>query len=282
VTALSASRWRAEDIGLFLVLMIVANGAILPGLLGAPPLSRELLLGAFYLALFVHVAFTLYVGAFAHLRTATWLALIAAWAAATLAVLAAPLLPWTRDPALRAAIAALWPWLAFALLGIDLVAMHFARWRQRSLARLALFLAAVIVATIGVSVVLGWILVVPPPPAAGSGQGFAIVPEWHLLPIYALLRAVPDRMAGLIVAGAAVLVPMLWPWMRADVLRVGRARWAWRALCALLFATWIGLGYLGAQPPEGPALTAAQILAVFYFGYFLVSPAVLRRIARAS
>jgi hypothetical protein len=282
VTALSASRWQAEDIGLFLVLMIVTNGVILPELVGAPPLSRELALGTFYLALFVHVGFTLYVGAFGRLRTVTWLALIAAWAAATLAVLAAPLLPWTRDPALRAAGTALWPWSAFALLGLDLVAMHLARRRQRSRARLALFLAGVIAATIVVSVVLGWIFALSPQPAAGGGQEFAIVPEWHVLPFYALLRAVPDRAAGLIVAGAAVFVPMLWPWMRADTLRVGRTRWAWRVLCALLFATWIGLVYLGAQPPVEPVITAAQILAVFYFGYFLVSPGVLRRIARAS
>ena len=65
-------------------------------------------------------------------------------------------------------------------------------------------------------------------------------------------------------------------------LRVGRTRWAGRVLCVLLFATWIGLFYLGAQPPDEPALTAVQVLAAFYFGYFLVSPGVLRRIARAS
>ena len=32
----------------------------------------------------------------------------------------------------------------------------------------------------------------------------------------------------------------------------------------------IGLGYLGAQPPEGGYVIAARILTAYYFAYFLI------------
>jgi ubiquinol-cytochrome c reductase cytochrome b subunit len=106
------------------------------------------------------------------------------------------------------------------------------------------------------------------------------LPPWHELPFYALLRAVPNKLGGVLLMFAAVLVPMIWPWMRADLLRMGPMRRVWALFCLALAAVWIALGYLGSRPPEGALLPAAQALAVFYFAFFLIVPPVLRKIPR--
>jgi hypothetical protein len=70
----------ARQTGLFLVLVALANGLMLPG-----SLSVKDLMTTFYLALFVHVGFTIYDGSFNALRTATWLLLIGLWVGSEIA-----------------------------------------------------------------------------------------------------------------------------------------------------------------------------------------------------
>jgi ubiquinol-cytochrome c reductase cytochrome b/c1 subunit len=120
----------------------------------------------------------------------------------------------------------------------------------------------------------------PSPSAAGLIPTFHLaffvhVPEWYTLPLYALLRAVPDKLAGLVTVFAAMLAPLIWPWARADALRAGPTRWAWRLLCIAFALVWLGLGYLGSMPPEGLVPTATRLAALFYFAFFLVLPFVL-------
>jgi quinol-cytochrome oxidoreductase complex cytochrome b subunit len=164
---------------------------------------------------------------------------------------------------------------------LDIAVAHYAGWRRRSFPQLAAFLVAVIATAIAVGLVLSRIASPSVPAGTEVGQHYAysIMPAWYALPLYALLRALPNKAFGVIVMCAALLLPMIWPWMRADILRIGRTRWAWRLLCAMLAATWIGLGLLGTRSPEGLALHATQTLAIFYFAYFLVLPFALHRIA---
>jgi hypothetical protein len=79
---MSGSRDRSliRNIGLFLVLVVLINGLLLPGSAS----STELLMN-FYLASFFHAGFTLYDGSFNALRTVTWLLLTAGWAGAEIA-----------------------------------------------------------------------------------------------------------------------------------------------------------------------------------------------------
>ena len=280
----------AQHASLFIVLAIVANGLIVPGLMYPGLITASILVATFHLALFAHVVLALYVGAFGALRTATWTLLISARAGSEIATLAGFVLPWMHPPwpaqlpivgDLRAVSAALWPSLLLLILGLDVAVAHGEGWRRRSLAQIAVFLVAVIATAIAVSLVLSWFVPASAPSETRHGQydAFAVVPAWHALPLYALLRAMPDKLGGVIVMCAALLVPMIGPWMRADILRTGRTRWTWRLLSAMLGASWIGLGFLGTQPREGLALHAAQILAIFYFAYFLVLPIALHRIA---
>ncbi len=190
---MASSRWGAEDVALFLVLTILANGL----LFGAS--SHRELIETFYLALYVHLGFSLYLGAFHCRRTWTWLALIGGWAAAEIAGFAAFVVPvgaaifrLANSPPigpplakLVAAAPAAWPGAALVLLGLDLCAMHAARWRSRSLAQIAAFLAAVLVAAVAV----GLLAAALAPSRPATPPSFAILPDWPLLPFFALLRA---------------------------------------------------------------------------------------------
>jgi Cytochrome b(N-terminal)/b6/petB len=88
----TSSRSIAQDAALFFVLMILLDGCF--ALVALPSMSSRTLTTTFYLALYVHIGFTLYPGAFTKWRTVTWLALIAACAVAEMASFAAYILPW--------------------------------------------------------------------------------------------------------------------------------------------------------------------------------------------
>jgi ubiquinol-cytochrome c reductase cytochrome b subunit len=97
-----------------------------------------------------------------------------------------------------------------------------------------------------------------------------IVPEWYFLPFYAILRAIPNKLMGVIALFSAVLLPAALPWLDTSKVKSGRYRPMFRKAFALFVVTGIGLGYLGAQPPEGAYLIAARLFSAYYFLHFLV------------
>jgi ubiquinol-cytochrome c reductase cytochrome b/c1 subunit len=79
-----------------------------------------------------------------------------------------------------------------------------------------------------------------------------IVPEWYFLPFYAILRAIPDKLGGVIAMGGAIVILAFLPWLDTSKVKSMTYRpiasqffWAFVLVC-------IGLGYLGAMPAEGP------------------------------
>ncbi|MFC0284727.1 cytochrome bc complex cytochrome b subunit [Camelimonas abortus] len=97
-----------------------------------------------------------------------------------------------------------------------------------------------------------------------------IVPEWYFLPFYAILRAIPSKLGGVLCMFAAVLILAALPWLDTSKVRSGRYRPVFRIFFWLFVATAVGLGWLGAKPAEGVYTIAARILTVFYFAYFLI------------
>ena len=105
-----------------------------------------------------------------------------------------------------------------------------------------------------------------------------IVPEWYYLPFYAILRSIPNKLAGVIAMFSAIIVLVFLPWLDSAKTRSSKYRplakqffWIFVVVCVLL-------GYLGAQPPEGIYVIAGRILTVCYFAYFLVVLPLLSRI----
>jgi ubiquinol-cytochrome c reductase cytochrome b subunit len=97
-----------------------------------------------------------------------------------------------------------------------------------------------------------------------------IVPEWYFLPFYAILRAIPSKLGGVIALFGAIFVLMLAPWLDTSRVRSTRYRPLYRWFFWLLVITCLALGYLGSKPPEGGYLIAARIFTAYYFLHFLV------------
>ena len=100
-----------------------------------------------------------------------------------------------------------------------------------------------------------------------------IAPVWYFTPFYAILRAVPDKFAGVIAMGGAIVVLFMLPWLDRSKVKSIRYRGGMFKKAVLLFViSFIGLGYLGTQPATPGATTVARVLTAVYFGFFLLMP----------
>ena len=107
-----------------------------------------------------------------------------------------------------------------------------------------------------------------------------IVPEWYFLPFYAILRAVPDKLGGVVLMFAAIAVLFVLPWLDTSKVRSTKFRPIYRWFFLLLVVTCIVLGYVGAKPAEGWYVVVGQIATVYYFAHFLVVLPVLGKIEK--
>ena len=97
-----------------------------------------------------------------------------------------------------------------------------------------------------------------------------IVPEWYLLPFYAILRAVPDKLGGVALMFGAIFVMFLLPWLDTSKVRSARYRPLFRQFFILFIIDCLILGYLGAKPAEGVYIVLARVATVYYFAHFLI------------
>ena len=97
-----------------------------------------------------------------------------------------------------------------------------------------------------------------------------IVPEWYLLPFYAILRSIPDKLLGVITMGTAIFILFLLPWLDTSKVRSARFRPLYKQFFWIFVADAIVLGYIGAQPPEGMFLIIGRIATAYYFIHFLI------------
>jgi ubiquinol-cytochrome c reductase cytochrome b/c1 subunit len=97
-----------------------------------------------------------------------------------------------------------------------------------------------------------------------------IVPEWYYLPFYAILRAIPNKLLGVIALGGSIVLLAFLPWLDTSRVRSAKYRPLYRQFLLIFFAVVIGLGYLGSQPPEGGYVIAARILTAYYFVFLLI------------
>jgi len=107
-----------------------------------------------------------------------------------------------------------------------------------------------------------------------------IVPEWYFLPFYAILRAVPDKLGGVLLMFGAIAVLFLLPWLDRSPVRSARFRPIYRIFFWLLLIDCIILGVVGANPPEGWWIVVGQITTVWYFAHFLIILPLLGKLER--
>ncbi len=97
-----------------------------------------------------------------------------------------------------------------------------------------------------------------------------IVPEWYLLPFYAILRSVPDKLLGVIAMFAAIFVLVILPWLDTSKVRSAIFRPIYKQFYWFLVADVLILGYMGAMPAEGTYLLIARVATIYYFAHFLI------------
>ena len=97
-----------------------------------------------------------------------------------------------------------------------------------------------------------------------------IVPEWYFLPFYAILRAVPDKLGGVIAMISAILILFVLPWLDTSKVRSATFRPMYKKLFWILLADIVILTWIGGSPPEGNFILIGRIATIYYFTHFLI------------
>ncbi len=100
-----------------------------------------------------------------------------------------------------------------------------------------------------------------------------IVPVWYFTPFYAILRAIPDKLFGVIAMFAAVIVLFFLPWLdRSPVKSIRYRGILYKSALAVFVVSFIALGYLGTQSPTPVLVLLAQLFSLLYFAFFVFMP----------
>src|SRR5689334_13117371 len=118
---------------------------------------------------------------------------------------------------------------------------------------------------------------VPANPLATPNE---IVPEWYLLPFYGILRAIPDKLLGVLAMFGSIGLLFLLPWLDTSRVRSCTFRPIYKWFIPVLVVDVLVLGYCGAHPPEGYFVPLARVATLYYFFHFLVLLPVLGKIER--
>jgi ubiquinol-cytochrome c reductase cytochrome b subunit len=98
-----------------------------------------------------------------------------------------------------------------------------------------------------------------------------IKPVWYFTPYYAILRAIPDKLTGVIAMGVAVMILFFLPWLDRHPVKSIRYRGLLFMLLVLVFAfTFVALGWLGLQPASTVLSEVGLRFSELYFGFFLL------------
>ncbi len=96
------------------------------------------------------------------------------------------------------------------------------------------------------------------------------MPEWYLLPFYAILRAIPNKLVGVVALFAAIALLAFVPWLDTSPVKSAKYRPLFRIFFWVFVVCCVGLGYLGSQEVSDATTLAARICAFGYFAFLLV------------
>ena len=97
-----------------------------------------------------------------------------------------------------------------------------------------------------------------------------IVPEWYFLPYYAILRAIPNKLLGVIAMFSSIILLCFVPWLDTSRVRSAKYRPVYKWFFWLFIFTVVALGYLGSKPAEGAYVMWARVFTAYYFMHFLI------------
>ena len=100
-----------------------------------------------------------------------------------------------------------------------------------------------------------------------------IAPVWYFTPFYSVLRAVPDKLGGVIAMGGSIVVLFILPWLdRGEVKSIRYRSGIFKIALILFVISFIALGILGTRPATPTATIFARLFSAIYFLFFLAMP----------
>lgn len=100
-----------------------------------------------------------------------------------------------------------------------------------------------------------------------------IAPVWYYMPFYAILRAVPDKLGGVIAMGGAIAVLFVLPWLDRSPVRSIRYKGILSKIALAIFVvSFLILGYLGGTASTPTSTIVGRICTILYFLYFILMP----------
>jgi len=97
-----------------------------------------------------------------------------------------------------------------------------------------------------------------------------IVPEWYYLPFYAILRSIPNKLAGVAALFGSIGLLAFLPWLDTSKVKSATYRPLYRQFFWIFVVTCILLGWLGSKPAEGGYILASRVLTAWYFIHLLI------------
>ena len=98
----------------------------------------------------------------------------------------------------------------------------------------------------------------------------SIVPEWYLLPFYAILRSIPNKLLGVVAMFSSLLILLVMPIVDLSRIRGSQFRPLMRGAFWLLVATFLLLMFLGGKHVEQPYILIGQVATFLYFAWFII------------
>jgi ubiquinol-cytochrome c reductase cytochrome b subunit len=98
----------------------------------------------------------------------------------------------------------------------------------------------------------------------------SIVPEWYLLPYYAILRSIPNKLLGVIAMFGSLLILLILPLADVSRIRGYQFRPAMKLAFWFFVVDFFILMWIGSQHPTTPYVEIGQVATAFYFAWFLI------------
>jgi ubiquinol-cytochrome c reductase cytochrome b subunit len=100
-----------------------------------------------------------------------------------------------------------------------------------------------------------------------------VAPVWYMTPFYSVLRAVPDKVGGVMAMGAAIAFLFIIPWLDRSPVKSIRYRGNYFKIAITVFViSFIVLAYLGTQAPSEAKTMLARVFTTTYFLFFILMP----------
>ena len=98
-----------------------------------------------------------------------------------------------------------------------------------------------------------------------------IKPVWYFTPYYAILKAVPDKLMGVLLMGAAVVILFFLPWLdRSPAKSIRYKGWGYKIMLGIFAFAFVRLGMLGMAEGTPAETVEMRVWTFVYFGYFVL------------